>query len=437
MQSNNLADSRTVGYRRKAMSTATTERLWQRSRQRIYFQNDDMDYYLSWALAYSTYSGAQHGECLHTASRIKDGDPDSWAAEWQEEARRVEAVALHSLEGGHLVSAREAYLRAFTYYRLASVGMRPREVRFYETWQDLLSCFRMAAALFNPPIQYIEVPFGASTLPGYFMRVDHSGEKRPTLIIIGGWETFAEDLYFLGGEPGVRRGYNVLFVDLPGQGGTPFTYQFLAPDTEVPLKAVVDYALSLPVVDPDRLALYGLGGGGYMVSRAAAGDKRVKALVANAPVVDVCRLLMAEIPHPFQEGPEFAGDALVRAAGYANPFMSIRLDKLCWQAGAHSFDETLDRVHCATLENLVGEISCPVLCLVSEGEPAEQMAQAESFYNSLEAPARLHIFSPGEGADAHCQVNNLSLMHQVVFDWLDEVFAAVPAEPEEYSYARL
>ena len=34
----------------------------------------------------------------------------------------------------------------------------------------------------------------------------------------------------------------------------------------------------------------------------------------------------------------------------------------------------------------------------------------------------LHIFTEEEGADAHNQVNNLSLLHQVVFDWLDEVY---------------
>jgi hypothetical protein len=31
-------------------------------------------------------------------------------------------------------------------------------------------------------------------------------------------------------------------------------------------------------------------------------------------------------------------------------------------------------------------------------------------------------FVAAEGADAHCQINNLSLLQQVVFDWLDEVF---------------
>ena len=33
----------------------------------------------------------------------------------------------------------------------------------------------------------------------------------------------------------------------------------------------------------------------------------------------------------------------------------------------------------------------------------------------------MHVFTAGDGAEAHCQVNNLSLMHATVFDWLDEL----------------
>lgn len=34
----------------------------------------------------------------------------------------------------------------------------------------------------------------------------------------------------------------------------------------------------------------------------------------------------------------------------------------------------------------------------------------------------LREFTAAEGADGHCQLNNLRLAHAVVFDWLDRVF---------------
>ncbi len=54
----------------------------------------------------------------------------------------------------------------------------------------------------------------------------------PNGILIGGGETCAEELYFWVGPAGVRRGYHVLLVDLPGQGMTPFEGLFFRTNTE-------------------------------------------------------------------------------------------------------------------------------------------------------------------------------------------------------------
>jgi hypothetical protein len=69
------------------------EKLWQRSKQRIRFRNDDMDFYFAWILAHQNEGGSALGECFYTASQIKDGDPESWYKAWSEMARRVESQA--------------------------------------------------------------------------------------------------------------------------------------------------------------------------------------------------------------------------------------------------------------------------------------------------------------------------------------------------------
>jgi hypothetical protein len=83
--------------------------------------------------------------------------------------------------------------------------------------------------------------------------------------------------------------------------------------------------------------------------------------------------------------------------------------------------EALDIARRAHVEQ-VGAISCPMLCLVGEGESEEQRVQAREFYDALTVPKELRVFTAAEGADAHCQINNLSLSHQTIFDWLDKVF---------------
>jgi pimeloyl-ACP methyl ester carboxylesterase len=372
-------------------------------------------------LSYQREGGATVGECFYAASQIKDGDPESWVKAWIELANHIESQAAQALEKKHRVSAREAYLRACTYHRAALFCVRPRDPRLYETWRKFRHCFQQAAALSDTPIESIEIPFEGKALPAYFMRVDNSDEKRPTLIMIGGGESYVEELYFWIGPAGVRRRYHVLLVDLPGQGSTPFDGVFFRTDYEVPIKAVVDYVLKRPEVDADRLALHGISGGGHMVSRAIAWEKRIKACIANAPIVDMYRLVAAEIPSVLQKAPAFVGDAAIKIAGLQSPMMAIAMEKFCWQAGVNKVSEALEIARRARVER-TDEIRCPVLCLVGEGESEEQAAQAREFYDALTVPKRFHMFTAAEGADAHCQINNLSLMQQTVFDWLDQVF---------------
>ena len=68
------------------------------------------------------------------------------------------------------------------------------------------------------------------------------------------------------------------------------------------------------------------------------------------------------------------------------------------------------------------DIHCPTLCLASAGEAPQFLMQAHEFYDALSVPKSMHIFSADSGADAHCQVNNLTLMQSIVYDWLDQTF---------------
>ena len=387
------------------------EPMAQRSQQKRHFGHKDMDYYLSWIVGRQTYAGSDPAECLAAASRIADGDPQSWQAEWAQLARRVEDQAHTALSAGDRLSARGAYLRACTYYRAPLFIMNPRDAAFREGWQKLQSCFRKAASLLDPPLEIIEVPFGGNMLQAYFWKVDDSGRKRPTLIVIGGMETFAEDCYFITGPAGPRRGYNVMTADLPGQGVNPDAGLFLEARMEIPLKAVVDYALSRPEVDSDHLAVFGFSWGGHVVLKGAQHDPRIKALIANPPMPDVFRAALAQ----------------QTAHGKGDPVGKRIFEQLAWRFGVGTGDilrrlvkgfEYLlfARANCSA-------IRCPTLCMAGEGEAKVTLALARECHEQLPNPSsKLVILTAEQGGEAHCQVNNLSLLNQVIFDWLDEVF---------------
>jgi dipeptidyl aminopeptidase/acylaminoacyl peptidase len=128
------------------------------------------------------------------------------------------------------------------------------------------------------------IPFDGSYLSGYFYQVNEQTVPRPTVIVVGGGDTYAEDLHFWAGAAGPTRGYNVLSLELPGYGMSPTRGLHLFAGLEAPMAAAVDYALGRPEVDAERLAAYGISGGGYAVTRAAAADERIRAVVADTPI---------------------------------------------------------------------------------------------------------------------------------------------------------
>ena len=92
-----------------------------------------------------------------------------------------------------------------------------------------------------------------------------------------------------------------------------------------------------------------------------------------------------------------------------------------WVFSAHTWGELLAAIRHYSLRQMVGRVTCPTLILHRERDhfiPAQQVA---AFYKALNSPKTLHVFNAGDGAEEQCQIGNLSRMHQVTLDWLDEV----------------
>src|SRR5260221_13612100 len=114
--------------------------------QHIYFKNPDLDYFLKYALACQTYQGSAYGECFSAASHIHEEDLESWIQAWRAEAQKVEADGRNAEAWGHRDSAREAYVRAATYYAVSVIAMTLRGPRFRETYGAYRSPVRRSAA---------------------------------------------------------------------------------------------------------------------------------------------------------------------------------------------------------------------------------------------------------------------------------------------------
>jgi hypothetical protein len=231
--------------------------------------------------------------------------------------------------------------------------------------------------------------------------------------MIGGGETFAEDLYYYIAPAAIARGYNFMTVDLPGQGGLPLEGCCFQPDVENQIKVVIDYIYTRRDVDTEKLAAYGISGGGYYVPRAAAFDKRIKACIANSMLYDIGRILKSSM---LQFGELFKKH---------DPMAYYITDMIAWRWGARNPLELIPKTKDFVVDP--GLITCPTLIVIGEGEyqgSKEVQRQQHTGLEAIQNPKKDLVITPlDEGGGNHILGENIPLMSQVVFDWLDEVFA--------------
>ncbi len=383
---------------------------------KYHFNDTDMDFNFGTLVLGSVVNhGCEIGEAFYTVSKIKDGDAASWQKEWFTLARLVEARGLKSLAYGHKVSARQQLSRAAYYYRISLLAMLPDDPRLKERALKSRQVMKKAGELFEPPLEYFEIPYEDTVIPVFFRKAKSGPEPVKTLVMIGGGETFAEDLFFYIAPQTYEHGYNFMTVDLPGQGLLPMYGKPFRPDMNVPMKAVIDYALSRGDVDPAKLACYGYSGGGGFVPQAAMYDKRIKAIAMSSAVVDAYPL--------FSTMPAVIADQ--KEIDSWSSFHGNIVKAICWRWGV-----SMDKPSELAKANIgfsfdPSKIEVPALLIVGEGEyKSEEVKRQQKLCmdNFLNPHKKLVITPSNEGATNHCIMENRSLMSQVLFDWLDEVF---------------
>jgi pimeloyl-ACP methyl ester carboxylesterase len=375
--------------------------------------------------------GCPLGEISATTSLIEDGDRDGWYLQWTATAERVAGYADESARAGHTISASDAYLRASSYYRAAYVPLfgSPVDPRLVEAFDKETEAFQKAAALMTPPVEPVEIPFEGTTLPGYFCQVDDSGRPQPTLIGTNGYDSTINELY-LDFAAVLRRGYNLLLYDGPGQGRALIKQGLvMRPDWENVVKPVVDYALTRPEVDPERIAIMGISLGGYLAPRAASSEHRLAACIADPGLWDMLEAAKARfsaLPKDVLEKfPNVDPEVLEPIVEHIQEIPALRwaiVQRAFWVHGVDSLSEYLQLAEDYSLKEVVSQVRCPTLLTWAESDPLSW--NAERIYDRLTSQKELVRFYDAEGAGDHCEVKTRPLFHQRAFDWLDETLAA-------------
>lgn len=154
--------------------------------QRLSLSRDELfDEQALRTLAHTQFGGADFGECVTTMQRVPPGDRAAWHREWTATADRVAAIGDACFAAGHRVSARECYLRASNYYRTSYVMLfgAPPAAELVRAFGRESATFRQFAALAEPSVEPVEIPYEGTTLPGYFCRAANTTERGRTLIV--------------------------------------------------------------------------------------------------------------------------------------------------------------------------------------------------------------------------------------------------------------
>lgn len=403
----------------------------------IYFDKDNQfDFELMRTMGQTSYGGAEIGECLATAARIVEGDYDSWYEQWTDTAEWLYARADKAEKTGHRVSARDGFLRCANYFRTAEFFLHddPSDPRIRETSTRGVEVFRRAAALFDPLIDVVHIPYEGISLPGYFYPAQSREHgPYPTILIHNGFDGTAEEIFSFSGRAGQERGYNILAFEGPGQGQVIRQHGLVfRPDWEAVVGPVIDYLETRSDVDTTRIGLIGISMGGVLAPRAAAFEPRLTAVAAWDGVYD---MQAVPLDFVFAAHPDDKETLKCRLAAPDDPELDAYIDSRVrdngavrwmvghgkWVLGADNARVLFHRLGEFSLRGGIAErIRCPVLVLKAENDTSLK-GQPEALAQHLTAPYTFYEFTAERGGDLHNQVDVHRSAAAVIYDWFDTV----------------
>jgi len=396
--------------------------------RQFFMKHEQMDFEIQAIMGTCYYGGADVGEILSAAERIKSGDFESWYQVWLETAERVQGFADECAKAGNDVSAREAYLRAAMYFAqsISMIDGTDDPSRGVPTWQRHLACWDEFCARREPPAVKMDIPYEDTPMPGYLFLPDDSGGPFPTVIFNNGSDGPLAAMWAAGCAGALRRGYAAFTFDGPGQNGMLWLHNVgFRPDWEAVITPIVDALVARNEVDAGRIALSGISQGGYWVLRALAFEHRIKAGIVDPGVIDVSTATLARFPKNMTklldagEKEKFDRDMrmTMKVAGHE---MRQTLE---WRMKPYMTESYFDwalETKKYNARDVIDKIECPMFVADPEDEQFWP-GQPQEVYDALKSPKTIVKFKASEGANWHCEPKGRSLYDQRMFDWLATV----------------
>jgi esterase FrsA len=205
-------------------------------------------------------------EAERVLHRLDTTEYEAWAKAWAAAGPAHEERAQEAERRGDTNAAREEYLLAYGYYRVARYPCMnsPAKQAAYRKSQEL---FLKAGHYMDPPVQRVDMPFkgrpGEATAAIGLARIPKTDRPLPVVVAWGGIDSFKEERRI---EPFLKRGFAGLTIDMPGVADAPLTG---SEDAERLWDAVLDWIAGQPSLDEKKVVLWGGSTGGYWAAKVA------------------------------------------------------------------------------------------------------------------------------------------------------------------------
>ena len=281
-------------------------------------------------------------------------------------------------------------------------------------------CFEAYAEAYKD-IKYERIPFESAYIPVYIMK--YSKESKGVIVMHGGYDSFMQEfiryaMYLY------ESGFDVYLFEGAGQGEVLCRNNIkMTPKWESSVSAVLDY------YNLNDVTLIGISLGGYLATRAAAYEPRVKRLVMYDLIYDFYGSLRARLG-------KIGGKALDYLTEHPDCFMWKFVEKkmnkmyfLNWlfEQGYYIFENVstpceyfncIKEYNTKTLSEMITQDTL-VMAGTADLYTVYLKEQVEALTNAKSVESRL--FTEDEQAHQHCQVGNLKLALDVIMDWIERV----------------
>lgn len=200
-------------------------------------------------------------------SQIDSLDREQWAESWSGVAEKHWDQA-SALQAGDRLKACGQYWQAWRLFHFARwpTENTPARVR---AKQRALEAFRRYAALLDPPIEIVRIPFESREIVAY-LRLPPDVRPAPLVFGIAGLDSRKEDVA-AHSDNYLKHGIGVFAVDLPGTGESPIAVAEI--DADRLFSAALDYLAARADVDAGRIVVQGRSWSGYWAAKLAITER--------------------------------------------------------------------------------------------------------------------------------------------------------------------